>query len=185
MSESNIESHVSCLYRETQTIVLEQALGIIADVGNAEAKAVALEALNIAQALQATADFSDGLKSGAELAKGMPLTTKAAKKAQPKAKAKAKKRTSSKAKNKAPKKRTIKLITPIESGTSMSLNGDDISSNGYDAAGRLLAFRSRESLSQKKAAARAEVSISSWQAWESGKWVPGEEMMRRLEKVGV
>ena len=147
----------------TQVDVMERSLKLICEVGDSKSQTVAEEALRICSCIPSSVE-------GTSLPK-----------------AKTKKRTvtrkvSSKAKNKPspkPGRRVHKVTIVSPSNGAMSLNGNSTT------AGRLLAWRKGESLSQKKAAERASVSISSWQAWEAGKWPPGEEMLKRLEKLGV
>jgi len=164
---SELNTYLSGMYREAQLTVLEQALELIADVGDSNSKSIATESLSIYKTL-----CSDSVSCASS-----PVRThkvKRVRKAKAKAKPKAKARAKAKAKG---VKKAVKVVQAPTNGTTPT--GD------ADSSKRLKEFRERESLSQKNAAAKAKVSISSWQAWESGKWTPGTEMMRRLAKVGV
>ena len=158
---SELNTYLSGMYREAQLTVLEQALELIADVGDSNSKSIATESLSIYKTL-----CSDSVSCASS-----PVRTQNVKRVR-----KTKAKSNAKAKAKAVKK-AVKVVQAPTNGAAPT--GD------ADSSQRLKEFRERESLSQKNAAAKAKVSISSWQAWESGKWTPGTEMMRRLAKVGV
>ena len=158
---SELNTYLSGMYREAQLTVLEQALELIADVGDSNSKSIATESLSIYKTL-----CSDSVSWAASPVRAHKVKRVRKTKAKAKAKAKAK-----------GVKKAVKVVQAPTNGAAPT--GD------ADSSQRLKEFRERESLSQKNAAAKAKVSISSWQAWESGKWTPGTEMMRRLAKVGV
>ena len=186
MSGTDLSTYLNSMYQEAQLTTLLKSLETISSEGDAYSQSIASNALLLYKAL-------DGFTAGdgtAVASKPRKVKAKAKSKGRAKAKrttAKAKrttakaKRTTAKVKRTTAKSKvsdkTVEVVSAPTNGTAPSGN--------EDSSQRMKDFRERESLSQKKAAARAKVSISSWQAWENGKWVPGEGMMRRLAKIGV
>ena len=183
MSGTDLSTYLNSMYQEAQLTTLLKSLETISSEGDAYSQSIASNALLLYKAL-------DGFTAGdATAVASKPRRATATAKAKAKAKRTPKaKRTTAKAKRTTAKaKRTAaksKVPAKAVEVVSAPTNGTTHSGN-EDSSQRMKDFREREALSQKNAAARAEVSISSWQAWETGKWVPGEEMMRRLEKVGI
>ena len=179
MSGTDLSTYLNSMYQEAQLTTLLKSLETISSEGDAYSQSIASNALLLYKAL-------DGFTAGdgtAVASKPRKVKAKAKSKGRAKAKrttAKAK-RTTAKVKRTTAKSKvsdkTVEVVSAPTNGTAPSGN--------EDSSQRMKDFRERESLSQKKAAARAKVSISSWQAWENGKWVPGEGMMRRLAKIGV
>ena len=176
MSGTDLSTYLNSMYQEAQLTTLLKSLETISSEGDAYSQSIASNALLLYKAL-------DGFTAGdATAVASKPRRATATAKAKAKAKRTPKaKRTTAKAKRTAAKSKVpakaVEVVSAPTNGTTHSGN--------EDSSQRMKDFREREALSQKNAAARAEVSISSWQAWETGKWVPGEEMMRRLEKVGI
>ena len=171
-NDTSLDMCVTGLYHTMQATALERALELIADVGDAKSKAIASVALGIVDNFE---ELSEAVHAPS---KGRTAKAKVGKVSKKSTKSRTRKVEASKADSPKAKEAKVVLVAPSATNGS-SLNGN------ADSAKRLLDWRKKESLSQKKAAERVAVSVGSWQAWESGKWPPSAEMIRRLEKIGI
>tara|TARA_Y100000296_G_scaffold81380_1_gene108467 strand:+ start:168 stop:662 length:495 start_codon:yes stop_codon:yes gene_type:complete len=164
MIETKFVSEHSDIHQKFLFSAIEEGLQAIVKVGDSESKFIAEKSVEVLHCLRKISNASE-----------ICVTSETSEKS---SKSQSKKMRRKTVKRDKRSKKSVELVIPQQNGAVENVNGT-FSSN------RLLQWRTKEALSQKKAAAKVKVSVSSWQAWEAGKWVPSAKTVQRLKKMGV